>query len=84
MTSFIRIGLCAAVALSLLGSPVMADTMLARSAIIKVCKKEYAKYASRVKKGEVKATLLKNASKLSAECKKAVDGNGQRRPGSQR
>jgi hypothetical protein len=75
MTSFIRIGLGAAVALSLLGSPVMAADDAGEAAIIKVCKKEYAKYASRVKKGEVKATLLKNASKLSAECKKAVDGN---------
>jgi hypothetical protein len=75
MKSFVRIGLGAAVALSLLASPVMAAEDNAEAAIIKACKKEYAKYASRVKKGEVKAALQKNASKLSPECKKAVDAN---------
>ncbi len=73
MTSFIRIGLAAALALSLAGGAAEAVEVNPEAAIIKACKVEYARYASRVKKGQVKATLLKHADDLSPECKKALD-----------
>jgi hypothetical protein len=75
MTSFLRIGFGAAVALSLLGGAAVAADENPEAAIIKACKVEYAKYASRAKKGTVKATLLKHADKLSAECKAALDAS---------
>jgi hypothetical protein len=73
MTSFIRIGLAAALALSLAGGAPEAAEVNPEAAIIKACKVEYARYASRVKKGQVKAALLKHADDLSPECKKALD-----------
>jgi hypothetical protein len=73
MTSFIRISLGAAVVLSLLSAGPVAAEVNPEAAIIKACKIEYARYASRVKRGQVKATLLKITSKLSEECKKAVE-----------
>jgi hypothetical protein len=72
MTSFIRIGLSAALVVSFIGgTAVAADNP--EAAIIAACKVEYAKYASRAKKGTVKAELLKHSANLSAECKKALE-----------
>ena len=73
MTSFIRTCLAAAVALSFAGGAAEAADANPEAAIIKACKVEYARYASRVKKGQIKAALLKHADDLSPECKKALD-----------
>lgn len=73
MTSFIRIGLSGALVLSFIGGAALAAEDNSETAIIAACKVEYAKYASRAKKGQVKAELLKHADKLSANCKKALE-----------
>jgi hypothetical protein len=74
MKSLARIGLGTVVALSLFGGMAMAaDDNGGEAGIVKSCKWDIAKYAVTAKKGEIKATLLKNVSKLSADCKKAID-----------
>jgi hypothetical protein len=74
MKSLARIGLGAAIALSLFsGVAIAADDNNGDAGVLKSCKWDIVKYAATAKKGEIKATLVKNIDKLSADCKKAID-----------
>jgi hypothetical protein len=72
MTSIIRIALGAAFAVSVFGGAAMAGDA-SEASIVKSCKWDIVKFAATAKKGEIKAVLVKNIDKLSADCKKAVD-----------
>jgi hypothetical protein len=72
MKSLARIGLGAAVAMSLFANTAIAAED-GEAGIVKACKWDMVKYAATAKKGQIKATLMKNIDKLSADCKKAVD-----------
>jgi hypothetical protein len=74
MKSLARIGLATAAALSLFSSmAIAADDKGGEAGIVKSCKWDIVKYAATAKKGEIKAALVKNIDKLSADCKKAID-----------
>jgi hypothetical protein len=72
MKSLARIALGAALALPLLASAAVAADD-GEAGIVKACKWDMVKYAATAKKGQIKATLLKNIDKLSADCKKAIN-----------
>lgn len=76
MTSLTRIGLGTVVALSLFSGMAMAADKKkgGDDGIASACKWDIIKFAAMEKPGNVKAALLKNVSKLSADCKKAIDG----------
>jgi hypothetical protein len=73
MKSLARIGLGAAIALSLFSGVAIAADDNSDAGVLKSCKWDIVKYAATAKKGEIKATLVKNIDKLSADCKKAID-----------
>ncbi len=74
MRSLTRIGLGTVAALSLFsGMAMAADDNGGEAGIVKSCKWDIVKYAATAKKGEIKATLLKNIAKVSPDCKKAID-----------